>query len=201
MIGTGLILGVGTRIALWAAFVASLLTYSMLVMIKTRVGASTYDRGGAIAIVLGLSAGIAALAALYPAAFLHPLDLMAQSLTVSSDYPYVGFTLTAGELLSENPPWWYLPAWTFASTPVLIFALAAVAACGCVFVISSTMLSRNQSHIRALATRQELSVVLVLQQALLLPLVTVLGGATIYTGLRQHLYVVPAVAILCGLDG
>ena len=27
-------------------------------------------------------------------------------------------------LLTENPPWWYLPVWGFASTPLLILLLA-----------------------------------------------------------------------------
>ncbi len=76
--------------------------------------------------------------------------------------------------------------------------IGALAILGAVLGIRSLARSKGRGEDSAWS-RRELGLVLVLQQELLLPLLTVGGGAVIYDAAGQHLYVLPAVAILAGV--
>jgi hypothetical protein len=200
LVGTGTTLGVGTRPALWVALGASLLTFLGLSVRQVRAKTITArPRRAILAVGLGLAVGIALLILLYPKAFSHPLELLSQSFSISSDYPYAGFTLTAGHLLEAHPPKWYLPAWGFASIPVLILAFAIVASGRAIWRIGAALRNHGWAGLLTRSAGRQLTVVLVLQQALLLPIAAMIKGSTMYSGFRQHLYVVPAVAILSGV--
>jgi hypothetical protein len=114
----------------------------------------------------------------------------------SAGYPNETLTLTAGQLLPEHPPWWYLPAWLGANLPLLISVLAIL---GAILAIRTLLCSRRLDDEHSLWRRPELGLLLVLQQAILLPVISVGGGAVIYDAARQHLYVFPAMAILAGV--
>ena len=106
-------------------------------------------------------------------------------------------TLTAGHSLSEFPPPWYLPAWTFAAVPVLMLLIAVVGA-----AVATHKAVRSR---RYLAATPESSialtggVLLVALQLVLLPIAAIVNGSAMYSGLRQHLYVLPPIAILAGV--
>ena len=196
LISTGFFLGPGTRLAMWAPLLASIVTFGALAWARTRFGDATRDPVSLRAVAGGLLVGIAAVVLVYPSAFSDPVRALTHSITDSSNYPSPSTTLTAGRLLSEHPPVWYLPVWAFASLPVLIYLLSLV---GGVSALSPGHSEGGaSSRLRALARRPDLPVLLVLQQALLLPVLSILAGSSINTGLRQHLYVVPAAAILAG---
>lgn len=195
LVASGVVLAVGTRIALWAALLASLCTFGLLVWARRRALGGRGGGAGVSAIGIGLAIGCAILVALYPAAVTRPLDLLGESVSVSSDYPYQGFTLTAGHLLPQKPPVWYLPAWLFASTPVLLFGTAI---CGLAATIAAMASSGSGRLARALE-RPQAAGVLVVQQLVLLTTASVIGGATMYTGVRQFLFTVPAICTLAGL--
>ena len=195
LVATGLFLAMGTRLALWPPLLASLSVFSVLWILRGR-GAAGRNRWGAV--TLGLLAGFAALVLLYPAAFTNPLDLVTESIAGSSGYPWTGFTLTAGRLLPENPPWWYLPLWVSASIPILVGAFALFGACRS--VLSGWRAFRGASGVQAALDDPRFGVTaLALTQMLVLPVASTLVGSTMYTGMRQHLYVVPAIAILAGI--
>ena len=121
---------------------------------------------------------------------------MTETVSGSSDYPWEGVTLTAGELLSEHPPWWYLPTWVSAALPLLLGGLALL---GGVLGVRALLRARGEGWRGSLWGRRDVGLVLALQQALMLPLAAVLTGSVMYSGMRQHIYMLPAVAILIGV--
>ncbi|MGH2956309.1 MAG: hypothetical protein ACRDL6_04865 [Solirubrobacterales bacterium] len=196
MLAGGIFIGAGTRLAFWVPFAASLLTYGALRLGQRRFGGITLGAGMDKAVLAGAGAGVGAIALLYRDAASKPVTLLTESASGSADFGWVGNTLTAGQLLSAHPPWWYLPTWIGASVPLLLGALAAL---GAVLGIRTLATGRGTRGHRAVWSRPELGLVLIFQQALLLPLGAVVFGATMYDGLRQHLYVLPAIAVLAGV--
>ncbi len=201
LVGLGIFFGAGTRLALWLPLAASLMTYMALVLARHRFTAAEPDRVRFRSIALGLVAGVGAVVAIYPAVFERPVDFLTETLSGSADFPWTGVTLTAGRLVTEDPPWWYLPTWAFASMPVLIFVLGIFGAGVAVWSMLRRWSGGTGSFCRALFARRDLAVLLVIQQAVLVSLGSVVIGSNMYSGLRQHLYVVPAMAILAGFGG
>lgn len=197
LLAAGFFLGVGTRLALWLPLTGTFLILMTLYAGRLRFAGWRNDRAFLVAVIGGFLAGIASVIAIYPKVFAGPVEFLVQTLTGSSDFEWTGYTLTAGRLLTENAPWWYLPAWTFASIPHLILLLAVLGAAG--FIWSWLRRTGGKSRIlRNLLERPDLGLVLVLCQAVPLALGSILISSVMYTGLRQHLYLVPAIAILAG---
>ena len=192
----GIFIGAGTRLALWLPFAASLVTYAALRLGQRRLGGIALDAHTDLAVAAGAGAGFAAIAVLYPTAASEPVTLLTESVSGSSDFPHTTVTLTAGHLLSEHVPWWYLPIWIGASVPLLLGALALL---GAVLGIRALATVRGTCRHGAIWSRPKLGLLLVFQQALLLPLGAIVTGAPAYHGTRQHLYVLPAIAILAGV--
>lgn len=195
LLAAGFLIGAGTRLPLLLPFVASLLTYAAIRLGQRRLGGIERPPDTDVAVAAGAGLGVAAIAVLYPKVASSPLEFLGETVSGSSDYPWQGVTLTAGQLLSEHPPWWYLPAWIGAAVPLLLGALAVL---GAVAGARAILAARGARWRGPLWARRDLGLVLVLQQALLLPLAAILAGAVMYSGMRQHLYVLPALAILAG---
>lgn len=200
LVAIGVLLSAGTRSALWLPAAASLITFGVLMFIQAAGG--HHDRGlhrVVIGVIAGTVIGALSIVALYPVAFVHPLDFLTQSLSESSKYPWRGVTLTAGQLLPQHPPAWYLPVWAFASVPVLIFLVGIYGGASAASSIIRSIAVAGRSSVEGLADSRDLATILVLQQALLLPLGSMAIDANMYSGFRQHLYVLPALAILAGV--
>jgi hypothetical protein len=195
-IAAGVFIGAGTRLSLLLPFAASLGAYAALRLGQSRLGGLRRDSGVDLAVAAGAGIGVAAIAFVYPDVARKPLTLLAETASGSAGYPWQGVTLTAGQLLSEHPPWWYLPVWVGAALPVLIGILAIA---GAALGVRALARARGADWRGPLWSRPELGLVLVLQQALLLSLGAILVGAVMYSGMRQHLYVLPAMAILAGV--
>ncbi len=187
----GIAIAAGTRMALWLPFVIALGTYAALRVGQTRLGGLARDKGTDIVVAAAAVIGFVAIAALYPNVSSRPVELLVESVTNSADYYHSGTTLTAGGLVSvEQPPIWYVPAWAGATYPLLLGALALFGAGAGVWA-----LARARS---AVWGRRELGLLLVLQQAFMLPVAVILAGSPAYNGIRQHLYMFPALTILAG---
>ena len=199
LLAVGFYLSAGTRPALWAALLASAATFAVLAWGRMRFAGAPRDRLGAGAVVVGILIGILAMVVSYPAVFSHPFDLLTQSIADSADFSWSGFTLTAGRLVPPFPPWWYLPVWVFASSPVLLLLLSIAGAASPFGVFARVHSRIDRARLREWLARDDVGVVLVAQQALLMSVGSILIGANMYGGLRQHLYVVPALAILAGV--
>lgn len=187
----GVLIGAGTRMSLWLPLVVAMLTYAALRVARTRLGGIARDRGTDIAVGAGALAGFLAIAALYPNVARTPITLLVESVSGSAGYSYSGHILTAGQLVSEHPPIWYLPAWIGVTYPLLLGALALLGAGGGLWALARAR--------GAAWGRSELGLILVLQQAVMLPVAVLLNGGLMYNGLRQHLYVLPALTILAGV--
>lgn len=197
MLAGGIFIAAGTRPALMLPFLASVLVYGALRFGQHRLGGiarGDYDTDLAVAAGTGL--GYMAIAVVYPDAARTPVTFLTESVSSSASWSWHGVTLTAGELLPQNPPWWYLPAWVSASYPLLLQGLVVLGAALAVVALIKGLGSDRRG---AIWSRRDLGLVLVLQQALLLPLGAILTGAVIYSGMRQHIYVLPAMAILAGV--
>ena len=198
LVAVGAFLSVGTRIAIWVPLLASLALYATMFFARHRYSSQKPDTALPAAVAAGCVVALVSLIAIYPKVFTHPVSALANSVSDSADYPWEGFTLTAGRLLTEYPPAWYLPAWLTAAVPTLLLLLAVAGAiCGLFSLLRSS--PGPGSRLRSLVERPGLPIILVLAQVLLLPLASIVTGANIYSGLRQHLYMVPALAILAGI--
>lgn len=191
---TGVFFAVGTRLAMWLPLLISGAVFAALCLQRKRAGGEATRWPAALA---GALVALLALLALYPEAFAHPVEFITRTVGDSSEYAWTGFTLTAGRLMPEDPAWWYLPAWTFASIPLLIGA----AALGGIALTTWKLIGRlrRRTLLREPLGLREAAGWLVMVQLLLLPLGSIVTGSTMYTGIRQHLYLVPAVAMAAGL--
>lgn len=187
----GIAVGAGTRMALWLPFAIALGTYAVLRVAQSRFGGIVRDRGTDIVVGAAALIGFVAIAALYPNVARTPLTLLSESVSNSADYYNLGDTLTAGSLVSVRvPPAWYIPAWVGTTYPLLLGALALLGAAAGIWAIAKAR--------GAAWGRRELGLVLVLQQAFMLPIAVILAGSPVYNGIRQHLYMFPALTILAG---
>lgn len=196
LLAAGFWIGAGTRLSLILPFLASLATYAALRLGQERLGGLRRGRETDLAVAAGAAVGLAAIVVVYPKVAHSPLTFLAETVSGSADYPWQGVTLTAGQLLSEHPPWWYLPAWVGAALPLLLACLAVL---GAVLGIRALARARGADWRGPLWGRSDLGLLLALQQALFLPLAAVLAGTVMYSGMRQHIYLLPGVAILAGV--
>jgi hypothetical protein len=187
----GIAIAAGTRTALWLPFAIALGTYAALRVGQSRLGGIARDKGTDIVVAAAAVIGFVAIAALYPNVSSQPVDLLVESVFNSADYYHSGTTLTAGGLVSvANPPFWYVPAWVGATYPLLLGALALLGSGAGIWALAKAR--------GAVWGRRELGLLLVLQQAFLLPIAVILAGSPAYNGIRQHLYMFPALTILAG---
>ena len=194
-LGLGLVLALGSRPGIWLALALSVvlvLTLSSLLRLRQ-------ERGGAVVALLAhqLTAVIIAtigawliLWLIYPAAFGQPGNLLVNSVAVSQAFPWTGTTLTAGLPLSGQPPWFYIPLWLGAQVPVVVLALVVV---GVVAVVIGYIRAWKGNRS---VTRGDIGWLPAIFQAFGVPVAAVLLGSSLYGGLRQLLFVFPALAIL-----
>ena len=195
LLAAGIFVSVGTRLSLWVPLLVSLLAYTALRIGQRVRGGIVRDGGVDFAVFAGVVVGLGAVGAIYPDATATPAKLLLDSVSNSAYYPYEGFTLTAGQLLPEHPPWWYLPVWVGGTYPLVLGALAIV---GAIAGLAHVAARKDRAETTRW-DRRELGLLLVLPQLTLLPTATAVMSLVTYSGLRQHLYVLPAAAILAGV--
>jgi hypothetical protein len=133
------------------------------------------DRRRRVPLLLGTLVAIwLALLAIYPKAFANPVALLWGSATESAD-----FNETDGH-------WWWIPAMTFTEVPWLLLAVSVP---GAVVIY------------RAIRARTEIGEIgaLLAAQALVLPIVAIVMDSNVYTGLRQFLFVAPAMSVVAAI--
>ncbi len=200
LVAAGYFFGAGTRLALWLPLAGSLGLFMLLYWLRFRFGGFPRDSIALISVAAGVAAGVAVTVLVYPAVFAEPLSFLTNTITNSADFDWTGSTLTAGSLLSQQPPWWYLPIWLFASMPLLLLLLAITGAV-VLFRPIGRPVRRFHGLGRDLIQRPEFPGIIVLFQALPLAVGSVVLSSVMYTGLRQFLFMVPALAILAGIGG
>jgi len=192
------VLGLGNRPGIWVAFVAS---WSGTVLLLAINDARTADPRRALAlgamrvasIAVAVVVGYAILWVIYPVAFDEPFALLRDSLLASQAFPWSGETLTAGSLMPAQPPWTYVPLWLGAQLPLVVSVFALV---GLVSWAIAYLRALRMGRGSAPWVRGAIPVVL---QATVVPVGAVVLGATLYGGVRQFLFMFPAVAIVSAL--
>jgi len=173
----GAVLMVGTRPGMWAGLAASSGIAVLLAWFRDSAAGGLPPqraRRRVLLIAAALAAAWLALLAIYPHAFSDPVALLWGSATESAD-----FNETDGH-------WWWIPANTFTEVPWLLLAASVPG----VYVLWREVRARTElGEIGALLTAQ----------ALVLPLVAIVMDSNVYTGLRQFLFVVPAMSVVAAI--
>jgi hypothetical protein len=146
---------------------------------------------GAVILAYGL------LALLYPAVFLHPIEVLVGSFSSSSAFPWQGHVLTNGSQLSMPPPLSYLPLWFGAQLPLyLIFLVAAGVAHAGWRVIEKIS---KRSTVNSDTDRELTGLLFIGVQLTVYPVAALVLHATIYGGFRQLTMVLPAAAMISAI--
>ncbi len=195
----GSVLAAGTRTALGLpiafAVVVSVLAIGVL---RSRASVNEHRPKARVSrrLAEGLLAMVAAylvLAALYPKAYLNPINLGINAVRESAVFPVSDAQLTAGTWMLQPVPWSYLPLWFGAQLPLLTIIFSTIAIIWWLVSVATGIVIRfpNVKKAGKLALY-----VPVLLQLLLLPVASIIGHSTLYNGTRQVLFVVPAISIL-----
>lgn len=194
---TGAILAAGTRTAIGLPIAAAIVgAFIIQWLVARRVGKSEVSRVRPVRRffegTLAISVGYLGLLAIYPKAFVDPIGLGIKAVLESALYPVSEAQLTAGVWMTQPVSWSYLPLWFGAQLPILVIIGTLV---GVVWWLRQ--LWRATFPVAASQNSREFTVQLfpVSLQLLLLPLAAMIGGATLYNGTRQMLFVVPAAAV------
>lgn len=192
---SGALLAVGTRPGIWVALAATS-TAAVLAIFVLEMRTVGIRRSGKLllqrfALLVFVAIFVFALMwILYPNTFSDPIEILSKSISNSVDFGNTGLTLTAGSLASAAESPTYIPAWLGAQLPILIITLALVGLGGTAFWYVSSFVRRRSNDEYVLLG------VPVLLQALLVPLGSVFLGTVLYGGLRQLLFIFPALGLL-----
>ena len=191
LISMGSFLAIGTRVgAIVLVVIISGLSAAWWLLLAIR--RKTLPRATQTIAVTGirLAASILMLWMTNPVANIDTPRLILDSIRVSGSFP-IDFTVrVAGvDVATTNLPLWYAPAWVAAQLPlalwvwvlvVLVLVVPVARKFGCGYV------TRGAEHLFP-----------VLVQAVVLPILIIASGATLYDGIRHLLFAVPAgIAIL-----
>lgn len=191
----GLVLMVGTRPGIWFLFfltwLASLLVWLVLDTRSKSWRAAVRILGSrAFSTIVSTIAAYAVLWIISPNIFSQPLAFLRESLSTTQAFAWEGTTLTAGILMPAQPPPQYLLLWFGAQLPVII-ALAAV-----IGIAASLVLIIQSLTIRTTASPVAYAAVPFLALVLGTPIGLWVTDATLYSGIRQLLFLIPPIAML-----
>ena len=171
----GTVLAVGTRPGIWPGLASSALIFAILQAVRQRRWPRRlYINLAMLSVTLGM-AGLVLLF-IYPAAFSRPGVALLRSATASSRYRG-----------GAQGNWAYFPAHMLTDVPLLIGLSSGV---GVLVAIGRFWRHRFQWEV------QDAQIVLVLVQAFWLPILAMVRESDLYNGLRQLLFILPALAIL-----
>lgn len=182
----------GVRPGIWPAIV---LGFVALWLVRARLSNFTNRKEILRSLVFPASAVLASyafMAMIYPKLFLNPVVLLYRSLKDTTSFPHDTRVLTDGELLRTPPPWYYLPKWLAAQLPeALLFLLLGATVLAVWVVLKRLFRSTTASSDFAFP-----AFVFVFIQFAAFPSAAILLKSTIYGGLRQFVFIFPAIAML-----
>jgi hypothetical protein len=195
----GTFLAMGVRLGMWPAILIDLLVLCVtLFWFGDRKELQAIRPLTKIGLVIGaviLAYGLLAL--LYPAVFLHPIEVLVGSFSSSSAFPWQGHVLTNGSQLSMPPPLSYLPLWFGAQLPLyLIFLVAAGVGHAGWRVIEKIS---KRSTVNSDTDRELTGLLFIGVQLTVYPVAALVLHATIYGGFRQLTMVLPAAAMISAI--
>jgi hypothetical protein len=188
LVALGMFVMMGTRPGTWPAMLAGFFILAVGSLLFGPHGSPWSDRWrralarGAVALA-GLIVGWVALTFIYPMAFDTPRKLLAGSFSSSEDYAFGGVHLRSG--------YSYIPEWLVIQIPTLLLVISLVGVVVGIMLCVKALLQRRLEQLAAVVT----AIALVGAQLILIPLFTIVEHSVLYNGLRQLLFILPALAI------
>jgi hypothetical protein len=182
----------GVRPGTWPAVFIGFLAMLLINLRFTNFAQPWQSVKTLVAPVLALAASYLTMLVIYPKAFINPLYLLYRSFKETASFPHGTVILTDGDRLSTPPPWYYLPKWIAAQLPELLVVLLVVASIAAIWLVLSRLF-------RSATTERDFAlpaIVFIFAQFAAFPLAAIVLKSTIYGGLRQFTFIVPALAML-----
>ena len=182
----------GVRPGTWPAIFIGFLAMLLINLRFTNFAQPWQSVKTLVAPVLALAASYLTMIVIYPKAFINPLVLLYKSFKETASFPHGTVILTDGDRLSTPPPWYYLPKWIAAQLPELLVGLLVVASIAAIWLVLSRLF-------RSATTERDFAlpaIVFIFAQFAAFPLAAIVLKSTIYGGLRQFTFIVPAIAML-----
>jgi hypothetical protein len=139
-----------------------------------------------------VAASYLTMVAIYPTVFVNPAKVLINSLSELARFAHDDVILTDGEYLHMPPPWYYLPKWFGAQIPEFLVLLAIIAVAVSVWLV----LRRAFASISSPVDFAIAALVLVFIQFAAYPLSAILMRSRITSGMRQFLFITPALSML-----
>jgi hypothetical protein len=182
----------GTRPGLWIAIA---LSFVAIVIVLTRL--ENLRKVGEIARrlirpVSAVAASYLTMLIIYPRVFLNPFKLLYKSFSDTSDFPHRRGSITDGVMSASPPGWDFLPKWAAAQLPEVILVLTVVASIVTIWIVLRRILS-SASTIVDFAIP---ALIFTFIQFAAFPIAGILLQSKITSGLRQFLFILPALAML-----
>ena len=182
----------GVRPGSWPAIFIGFLAMLLINLRFTNFANLRKSATKLVAPIIAVAASYLTMLIIYPKAFINPLYILFKSFKETASFPHGTVILTDGELLSTPPPWYYLPKWTAAQLPEFLVVLLVVASLGAVWLVLSRLF-------RSATTERDFAlpaIVFTFAQFAAFPLAAIVLKSTIYGGLRQFTFILPAIAML-----
>lgn len=185
LLGTLVAVAGRTGSIIMVAFVLAVAAITAVLLARRRTQAVN------LALAIGAALGGLALAVLnHPAGREAPIAWIVDALRLSNANPNVMIVRVLGQnVMSNEAPWWYVPAWLAAQLPI---------AMGFAAVIALIVVLRNL-RLPGLPYRPVLATIPLLVQSVLLPIAIVAMRPNIYDGIRHFIFIVPGIAGLIAL--
>jgi len=182
----------GTRPGLWIAIA---LSFVAIVLILMRIENLRSVRSIATRLIRPAAAVVASyltMLIIYPRVFLEPVRLLYKSFSDTSDFPQRRGSYTDGTMSSSPPSWDFLPKWAAAQLPEVILVLTVAATLVTVWIVL-------RRFFRSTPTPLDFAIpalIFIFIQFAAFPLAGILLQSRITSGLRQFLFILPALAML-----
>ncbi len=180
LIFVGAFLAVGTRAGAIALIGFEAAILGAVWMARSRIKQ-------AMVMATGLAAGILAAALTNPFGRKAPIQWLWESVAYSPSLSNpIPTTLYGVKVQSTALPWWYAPGWMVVEYPLPFLVLAVIGAAAAINRLRTGRLERALAWLPFVV------------QGLILPLIIVIAGATLYDRLRHLFFVVPPLCLLAG---
>ncbi len=182
----------GTRPGLWVAIA---LSFVAIVIVLTRL--ENLRKVGEIArrLIRPASAVIASyltMLIIYPRVFLNPVKLLYKSFSDTSDFPARRGSITDGVMSSSPPGWDFLPKWAAAQLPEVMLVLTMVASVVTIWIVLKRIVKSATTSVDFAIP----ALIFTFIQFAAFPVAGILLQSRITSGLRQFLFILPALAMM-----
>lgn len=186
----GIILSLGSRPGIWLLIIVLLIGSLIFNLFLNRSWAQVIKELSLALFTILI--GVIVLIWIYPNLFLNFLDLLIKSYTNSSKYWAFHDTLTNGRIEKYPISKFYIPDWLITELP--IFLLVAFLISTLYFIYQTFSFNRNSQDVVI-----NLFGFLLLIQIFTIPIYIFFFSSNLYSGLRQILFIFPAIGLLVSL--